>query len=219
MNKILGQVEILNLHTGKAEDAFLHDGISDRLLKDFEDKWRPVLIQKENEIRAQNTANGNIDAESYLTELGDFGIQDWHWDWRKKRSLVQGELIYKTYALECKNTLQGLMLVNLGKLCQLSSQKNRPLVYIEFLTVAPWNRSQLYTNPSYKYIGNVLIAVAISLSLEEEYMGRIGLHSLPQAAGFYEDKVGMKNLGPDKSHKDLNYYEMTPEQAKLFLNP
>ena len=110
------------------------------------------------------------------------------------------------------------MLVNLGKMCRLPSQKNQPLVYVEFISVAPWNRSQLWPKPHYKFIGHVLIAVAISLSLEEEYKGRIGLHSLPQAKGFYRNKVGMENLGPDKGHQNLSYYEITPEQAQLFLN-
>lgn len=219
MNQIIDQVEILNLHTGDAEGAVLYDGLSDGHLNDFEMKWRPILSKKEYEIRARNTSNGKIDKESYYAELGKFGIEDSHWDWRRKRKAFEGQLTYRTFSLVCNKTLQGLMSVNLGKVCQMSSQKNKPLVYIEFLAVAPWNRPQLTTDPNYKYIGHVFIAVAISLSIEEEYKGRIGLHSLPQAARFYKDKVGMVNLGPDKTHQNLNYYEITPDRAKIFLNP
>lgn len=218
MSDIFGQVEILNLHSGKAEDALLYDVINEKHIQDFENLWQPILKNKANEIRDRHTNSGNLNKMAYLVELGEYGIQDWHWNWRELCKSIDGQLIYRTFAIECQKTLQGFMLTNLGVPCKMHQQKNMPMVYIERLTVAPWNRIQLEKNINYKYIGKVLIAVAISSSIEEDFEGRIGLHSLPQAHEYYEKKVGMTNLGPDRSHEDLSYYEMTPEQAKQFLS-
>jgi hypothetical protein len=67
-------------------------------------------------------------------------------------------------------------------------------------------------------VGSVLLAAAIQLSIDEEFLGRLGLHSLPQADDWYR-KCRMTDLGPDPSEKqNLRYFEMTPEQAQAFLN-
>lgn len=42
-----------------------------------------------------------------------------------------------------------------------------------------------------------------------------GLHSLPQANGFYANTCGMTDLGP--GYDNLRYFEMTPEQAQVFI--
>ncbi len=44
-----------------------------------------------------------------------------------------------------------------------------------------------------------------------------GLHSLPQANGFYANTCGMTDLGPDPGYDNLRYFEMTPEQAQVFI--
>lgn len=54
---------------------------------------------------------------------------------------------------------------------------------------------------------------AIDISQNVGFEGRIGLHSLPQAEGFYIDKCGMIGLGPDPAYEGLLYCEMTSEQA------
>ena len=48
-------------------------------------------------------------------------------------------------------------------------------------------------------------------------MGRIGLHSLPQAEKFYR-RWGMVDLGPDKLYEDLHYFELTTAQANRHLD-
>ena len=57
----------------------------------------------------------------------------------------------------------------------------------------------------------------MALSEELEFQGRIGLHSLPQANGFYANACGMTDLGADADHQGLRYFEMTPEQARAFV--
>ena len=146
MSDIFGQVEVLNLHSGKAEDALLYDGINEKHIQDFENLWQPILKNKANEIWDRHTNSGNLKEKAYLLELGEYGIQDWFWDWRKLCKSAEGQLIYRTFAIECQKTLQGLMLTNLGIPCTMHQQINMPMVYIERLTVAPWNRILLKKN-------------------------------------------------------------------------
>ena len=76
MSDIFGQVEVLNLHSGKAEDALLYDGINEKHIQDFENLWRPTLKNKANEIRDRHTNSDNLNKMAYLVELGEYGIQD-----------------------------------------------------------------------------------------------------------------------------------------------
>jgi hypothetical protein len=57
----------------------------------------------------------------------------------------------------------------------------------------------------------------VQLSIDEGFKGRIGLHSLPGARGFYEEKCGMTVIGPDPQKQNLIYYEFNSEQANAFL--
>ena len=79
---------------------------------------------------------------------------------------------------------------------------------------------ELFDPPRYRGVGTILIRAAIELSKIEEFKGRIGLHSLPQANHFYANTCGMTDLGietTDKNHEGLRYFEMTPEQAQAFI--
>ena len=62
-----------------------------------------------------------------------------------------------------------------------------------------------------------LIIAAIAFSRSNEFKGRIGLHSLPQANQFYTVTCGMTDLGPDPKYHNLRYFEMTPDQATTFV--
>ena len=103
------------------------------------------------------------------------------------------------------------------KRCRLDSQKGQHLVYVKFVETAPWNRGELFDPPRYRGIGSILIRAAVTLSEDSEFHGRIGLHSLPQANGFYANTCGMTDLGADPNYQGLRYFEMTPEQARAFV--
>ena len=90
-------------------------------------------------------------------------------------------------------------------------------MYVEFVENAPWNRAELFDPPRYRGVGSILIRAAVALSEELEFHGRIGLHSLPQANGFYANTCGMTDLGADPEHDGLRYFEITPEQARAFI--
>ena len=111
------------------------------------------------------------------------------------------------------------MVVNTIKRSRLPQQAGQHLVYVEYVQAAPWNRHAVSGRASYRGVGTVLMAAAIQQSVDEGYHGRIGLHSLPQADTFYRDACGMTDLGPDPSYSrvPLRYFEMTEDQASVFL--
>ena len=104
-----------------------------------------------------------------------------------------------------------------SKRCRLPEQKGRHLVYVDFVENAPWNRPELRNPPLYRGVGTILIRAAIELSKSEEFKGRIGLHSLPQANAFYANTIGMTDLGQDRDYQGLRYFEMTAEHAEAFI--
>lgn len=142
--------------------------------------------------------------------------EDSHWDWRQKSQALTGYLGYHSYALVCGNELQGLMLTNDITSARLREQFGKPLIYVEFVATAPWNRPTLQDPPRYRGVGQVFVLAGIESSRDAGFKGRVGLHSLPEAEVFYEQKCGFARLGPDSSHQNLTYFEITETQADTF---
>ena len=142
--------------------------------------------------------------------------QSWHWDWAQKTARVRGLLAFRGFSVVAQGETQGLAQVDLTKSGREPSQVGKPLVYLDYLEVAPWNRPELGAAPRLRGVGSALITAAVALSVDEGFKGRLGLHSLPQADTFYR-KIGMIDLGQDAAYQNLRYFEMTVEQARAFL--
>lgn len=198
-------VQLKDRRTGKFVEAILIDGVSEAEVESAESKWKPFL-------------------EKELLRMQQAGIpkeklpQHRHWDWRQKFEAIEGFAAYQMFGIECEAEMQGLMLVSTaGKVCRIDSQKGKSLVYIHFLAAAPWNLATIVLEPRFALVGNLLLATAIQLSINEEFSGRIGLHSLPQADTWYANSCKMTDLGSDPTAHNLRYFEMTAEQASEFL--
>jgi hypothetical protein len=61
-----------------------------------------------------------------------------------------------------------------------SNAERQNLVYVEFIESAPWNRAERSSTATLSRHER-LIRAAIELSKSEDFKGRVGLHSLPQA--------------------------------------
>ena len=192
------QVYLKEPQSGDLVDASLFDEVTDEHLRLWENGWVP-------EMQAHRA-----------TQPPSATPEDSHWDWRRKAGAWRPLLGYQSCALVCQGELQGLMLTNDMASARLPSQFGKPIVYVEFLATAPWNRPELRCPPKYRGCGRVFILAAIQISIDAGYKGRVGLHSLPAAEGFYEGKCGFTRLGPDSSHQNLTYYEMTTTQAEAF---
>lgn len=184
--------------TGELVEASLADEVTDAHLALWDKAWSPVM--------QAHCAN------RILTEKPE----DRHWDWRQKAGWWRPLLGYHSFALLCRNELQGLMLASDFKSARLQLHFGKPIVYVEFLATAPWNRPEFQKPTRYRGVGTVMMAAAVELSFELGYRGRISLHSLPAAEPFYRDGCKMTELGTDAAHQDLMYFETTSNQAEAF---
>lgn len=192
------QVYLQTSETNEIVVASLFDKVTDEHLALWDTSWAPAM-----QAHRANTPVSDTPEDS-------------HWDWKHKARAWRTLLGYQSYALVCEGELQGLMLTNDITSARLAVQFGKPLVYVQLVATAPWNRPELQAPPKYRGVGRVFILAAIQASFDEGYKGRVGLYSLPKAEGFYRDKCGFTILGPDSSHQNLTYYEMTETQADNF---
>lgn len=199
---------LLSVERGELEPAELWDAIGEQQLTDWEAEWVPELFKALQRLRRVGVPRR-------------FWPQSRHWDWRRKTESLQGLLAHPGFSLMCAGMTQGMMLIDVvSKRCRLKSQQGKNLVYVEYLENAPWNRKELlFDPPRYRGVGVLLMRAAIESSLEAGFKGRIGLHSLPQSNRFYANTCGMTDMGADADpqYHPMHYFEMTPEQAEVFI--
>lgn len=163
--------------------------LSSKHISDFETFWKQRLLNSSEE--------------------------DSHWSWIDK-FLKLATPNYERYALECESITQGLMVLELD--CYRSLlEPNKNLVYVDYLTIAPWNRRSIENPPMYKGIGSSLLNFAITRSFDLDYKGRLGLHSLPNAEDFYK-RFGMVDFGYDSKKQGLRYFEISSDTAREILS-
>ena len=207
MNVPTTNVWLLDTQTGQPKEAELRSGISEQQLLDWDGEWRPELYKS-----IQALYRAGIDRSQWPQN------QSAHWDWRKKVATLQPMISHSGFCIVCDGMTEGMMLLDTVRgRCQIDEQKGKNLVYIDYVENAPWNRPELGTPPRFKGIGSILVGAAIRLSHAEEFKGRLGLHSLPQADDFYARTCGMTDLGPDSDKQNLRYFEMTSAQADAFI--
>lgn len=190
---------------GELVDAELVDGIKPEDLIEIESEW--ALPRKA--IRQQ---------------LLDAGIRkndpNWpgslHWDWSSQ--VKAGKLQYAGidgWAIRCEGRWQGAMLYDdATKFARVEADLGKPLVYIDYIESAPWNWEvkAIGQRGEFESVGARLFAAAVRHSYEQEYHGRVGLHSLRQAEEIYQG-WGLDPFGADPSYGYLVYFELTRQSA------
>jgi hypothetical protein len=144
--------------------------------------------------------------------------QSLHWCWREKARKLR-LLETNGYGISCEQQWQGVMLTKTASaVSRLGSDRGKPLVYIDYIEVAPWNWAipEIGRMRQFRGIGSVLFWRAVKQSQDEGFHGRVGLHSLPQAESFYQ-RFGMTCIGPDASKQNLLYYELSRQEAQRHL--
>jgi hypothetical protein len=127
----------------------------------------------------------------------------WMWDYKLRQS--QREARYEAYALEADFLTQGLIFME-TQWHRSHLLQRFPLVYVEALSSAPWNRFALERPPFYYGVGRLLLMFARRRSLALGYGGRVGLHSLPGAEGFYR-RLQMPEYDADPEKEGLVHFE------------
>lgn len=196
-------VVIAERETGTAVPAILHKELEELEIIDAEIAWSPERLLKLRELREQKVAADKLP-------------QHVHWNWALKAVQTAGGLAYRSFGIEAAGKMQGLMVVCLaGKSARLDPAKGKPLVYVDFIETAPWNAKEFTSTPLYKGVGVRLIQAAARLSIDESFAGRVGLHTLPQSAGFYANACEMTSLGLDSNN--LEYLELTAAKAAALI--
>lgn len=194
-------VYIRHVASSRLVPAVLQDGIEDQQLQDWDRLWRPAQQELIEHLRATGAPRNQWP-------------QTAHWNWAKKIDLTAGLLAYRSLCIVCDTKTQALMRLDVSnRRSRIAATHQLNLVFIEYLETAPWN--QRSGPQQYEGLGSLLVGAAVQISIDEGFAGRIGLHSLPQADGFYQ-RIGMTDLGQDPDCHNLHYFEFTPTAAQHF---
>ena len=133
--------------------------------------------------------------------------QDSTWDWEDKYRLMSSRN-FERFAIEQSGRTEGLMI------CETASYSSRkdqqPIVYVESLAVAPWNRKP---EREFRMVGSQMMLCAVQLSRDVGFKWRVGLHSLPKAEGFY---LKHKMIDFGRSLRTLRYFEFDEKRGRRF---
>lgn len=155
-------------------------------------------------MQLQHLDDFNIIWQGLLAEMGE---EDAFWSWARKKELALNDNRYEAYAIEYEDLTQGLMWLE-TQWHRSRMRSHQPLVYVEALASAPWNRSRTNPIPSFIGVGTALLRFARQRSLQLGYRGRLGLHALPGSESFYEN-LNMLNFGYDPD-REMVYFEYGP---------
>jgi hypothetical protein len=186
--------------------AKLRDRIQDHNLQDWQTRWLPGL--------ADSDAGQDAKTRRPVLFIPGGGALDWFDCVAAERSAPDTRA---SFAIECEGTTQGMIAVRCeteGK--SRSEARGRGFIEIEFLESAPWNRRDLSENPRYRGVGRMLVVTAIAFSLSKGFEGPVFVQALSGSAEFFE-KCGMTDFGPDPKHPQLRLFEMTADQADVFV--
>jgi hypothetical protein len=197
--------QVINGLTGETVEATLHTELTPTQILMVEQDWGPARL------------NAIVDLLSTGTRWEDLPEHS-HWNWSNKLREYD-QLSCRFMGIEVDGRMQSLVRVRTaGYVARLEPDRGKPLIYVEFLESAPWNARPFTPNPQFKGTGLRLIEAAVRLSVEEEFHGRIGLHTLPQSEQFYVQICGMVAIGIDSDHESLLYCEMSREGAERLLS-
>jgi hypothetical protein len=203
----MSQEQIALIHSdGSIVEAKLLDGLKPPDLLMIEREWGPVKGELLKKLLV-----ASVPREKWPQSL--------NWDWSKKAAELRF-LEASGFGVVCEERWQGAMLTkSASHFARDEENRGRPLLYIDYLEVAPWNWNiaEIGQQRRFKAVGSILFKAAIELSERLGFHGRIGLHSLPQAEHFYDSVCMMTRHAKDSTKENLVYFELSPQGAKRIL--
>ncbi len=216
MTSLLQTYQVRSGEFNKILPVDLVEGLEPKHLAFVDQEWTPRLADRRARAilayRALPTTKQHEAA--WQEKQRGFGAPDSHWDWNEKNQSMLGS-VHRILALLNGEDVEALMRIDLSKPSLRETAFYTPVVYVDYLAVAPWNRPAIQSPPRFKGLGTLLLGAAVSVSFEEGMDGRCGLHSLTQSEGFYL-WAGMEDLGVDEAC-GLRYFEFSPSAARKFL--
>jgi len=192
--------------------AELHDDLPLDVLFEAEEIWAPERVRF-----LRDCVKGSVKLDALPQSL--------HWNWSLKAIQIPGFTTgplspFRLFGLRAEGAWQGLLIgCCVGHLTKCAPS-GKDLVYVDFVESAPWNWVEAKAGRfgHLKGVGRQLVELAVRWSLDLDFKGRVGLHSLPQSAVFYRG-CGMTDLDLDNGYKPpLRYFEFTEIQAETFLS-
>jgi hypothetical protein len=190
------QIKIVRRSDRTMVDAQLLSNLKPTDLLMVERQW-----ETSRQLTHQRLLAGGIDRRSWPQSLG--------WDWKRKAPIL-GQLAIGGYGIVESSDWQAVCLVDCVSFhSRLPGQLGKPIVYLDFIEIAPWNWNipEIGQEGKFGACGSILFDRVRERSFDEGFKGRVGLHSLPQAEAFYQQSCGMIPLGKDASKENLMYFE------------
>jgi hypothetical protein len=213
---ILESYEVESPEHGRPFKIDLVEGLDGAHIDFIEQQWHPIL-QRQNDLALLNFFQLPValqTKEKWHEMLGKFGAQDSHWEWRTKCSVASGTN-RRIFALLSAGDVEAAMCLSFEK--QSRATDPLPIIYVDYVAVAPWNRKEIQNPMRFRRLGTVMLGTAVTVSISMGLEGRCGLHSLSQAAGFYR-RMGMSDFGIDAAYPSLRYFEFNNQAAREFMD-
>lgn len=169
--------------------------------------WKKASLELLHLIMEQNYN------ETELVEVvSSISMEDDHWQWFDKAMVLSSEG-YEWFHLYAENKPQAACVIYHPKKSALAAGD---IFYVEFVAVAPWNRSCKLRAREFRPVGKLLLRAALRFAANTLKL-RPGfcLHSLSGAAKSYRS-LNMVNI-PEFDKDDLPYFELPPDLAETFM--
>lgn len=215
MATILESFDIDSPQLGKTYKIELAEGLDKTHLDFMEAQWAPAMKRQYNLAIMQffQLPVPDQTPDKWLEILGKLEVQDHHWAWRTKCAIAPGAK-RRVFSLLNASEVEAALMLLFGETSRAPGTP-LPLVYVDFVAVAPWNRRTFQSSQRFRHLGTVMLGAAVELSRTLGHDGRCGLHSLPQSEGFYRH-IGMRDFGLDASKSSLRYFEFDAPAARNF---
>ena len=136
-------IQIERRSDGEFVDATLLTGLVPANLLIVEASWQPL-----RSVVVQELLAASVPQDEWPQSIG--------WSWARKAPQLQ-LLAASGYGVVCEQKWQGVMLTKTEPYrARLASDRGKPLVYVDFLEVAPWNWtiSKIGRTAQYKGVGS-----------------------------------------------------------------
>lgn len=216
MATILSSYDIVSPQLGRTFKIDLADGLDAAHFDFIDAQWAP-LLQRQYDLAILHffqLPSAEQTPEKWIETQGNHGVQDQHWDWRTK-SMIASKSNRRIFSLLNASEVEAALMLLFGKNSREPGSP-QPIVYVDYVAVAPWNRREIQHPQRFRRLGTVMLGVAVQTSIRNGHDGRCGLHSLPQAEGFYR-KIGMTDFGIDSTYSSLRYFEFSARAAQDFV--
>lgn len=201
---VIKQGLVRNLHTRVDDDFSIEHGLNLQYAFDAQRDWSISLASHLLKLK-----NALPDPGELTAALQEFGIEHSHWNWANK-SLIYDGPEYEWFYTLVGGEVQAIALIFHPKESRIDKQS---VFYIEYISLAPWNRDSRVQSKRYGGLGKELIRSAVDYSISKlKYRPGFCLHSLPQTEGYY-GHIGMIDFGVDTGYHNLKYFEMDDTTA------